>query len=634
MRNIYCFLIILLIILAAGCTENGRNVKEILLSSKNVYSFIEQQKKIINSDQENASAHYNLARALYFLTEYEKAEIHARKATRYDPLNAGYYELLGSLAFALDRYGDAITEFATSVRIAPERVSAYLKLAATYEKIDDDVRAISSLVKALQIDRYYVEALYHLARIYLRQREFEGSLVTLETLLKLEPQNKDAMLMRIQTYSLQGSYYYAQTLAEEMLSQFPDYTPAKRELLRIKFAQQQWPEAQAMLIQLKEKNNLSPEDLLIEAYLLIHQNQGNEAIQRFESILEKNPKNVDAIMGLAVQFLRKGFLDDSLSWLNSGLEINPRQAIAHYLRSSILFRQGDYLQGDLAIARALELDPANPSFQLLFLRRQLMQGELVVVENQLKRIQEKHPLNTEALLLQADLYKNKGNTDESEKLLRQAILVQDSPSIHFSLARVLFQQSKYRSVLEVTTPLMDVLSGNWEVIYLHSLTLSRLEKYEEALQISQPFIKRKESQGYAHRLVGDLLRYKGKEQEAQKIYREGLEQFPGHLFLVDGLSASLMITENWNQMQELLETTLEQSQRLEGNPPIKIIFLDRLAVSYERLQNTEKKLQILREYHQNNDPLTAAQLNSLEEQLLFPVSLPSLEKALSPLLLP
>ena len=95
-----------------------------------------------------------------------------------------------------------------------------------------------------------------------------------------------------------------------------------------------------------------------------------------------------------------------------------------------------------------------------------------------------------------------------------------------------------------------------------------------------------------------------------------------------------MITENWVQLQELLETTLEQSQRLEGNLPIQLIFLDRLAVTYQRLQKTEKKLQILREYHQNNDPLTAAQLNSLEEQLLFPVSLPSLEKALSPILLP
>ena len=175
MRNIYYFLIVLLLLLNAGCSENGKNVQEFLLTSENVHIYIDQQKKIVETEQENAPAHYNLARSYYFIKEYEKAEHHARKATRYDPLNAGYYELLGSLAFALERYGDAITELASSVRIAPERVSAYLKLAATYEKIDDDGRAVSSLVQALQIDRYYVEALYHLARIYLRQREFEGS---------------------------------------------------------------------------------------------------------------------------------------------------------------------------------------------------------------------------------------------------------------------------------------------------------------------------------------------------------------------------------------------------------------------------------------------------------------------------
>ena len=130
-------------------------------------------------------------------------------------------------------------------------------------------------------------------------------------------------------------------------------------------------------IQLRKKNSLSPEDQLIEAYLLLHQKQEEEASLRFKEILEKQPKNVDAIMGLAVQLLRRGFLDDSLTWLTRGLEINPSLARAHYLRSSILFRQGDYLQGDLAIGRALEIDSANPSFQLLFLRRQLMKGKLL-----------------------------------------------------------------------------------------------------------------------------------------------------------------------------------------------------------------------------------------------------------------
>ena len=104
--------------------------------------YIDKQKKIVDSDEENPVAHFNLARSYYFIKKYDSAEQPARRATRYDPLNAGYYELLGSLAFALERYGDAITELATAVRISPERVAAYLKLAATYEKIDDDGRAI------------------------------------------------------------------------------------------------------------------------------------------------------------------------------------------------------------------------------------------------------------------------------------------------------------------------------------------------------------------------------------------------------------------------------------------------------------------------------------------------------------
>ena len=111
-------------------------------------------------------------------------------------------------------------------------------------------------------------------------------------------------------------------------------------------------------------------------------------------------------------------------------------------------------------------------------------------------------------------------------------------------------------------------------------------------------------------------------------------KFPGHLFLIDGLSASLVVTKDWEKVIELLETTLEQSQRLLGNPPMQLLFLNRLVLAYQRVQNPGKKVQILRKFHQKNDPLTAAKLYSLEEQLLFPISLPSLEKELSSSLIP
>ena len=56
---------------------------------------------------------------------------------------------------------------------------------------------------------------------------------------------------------------------------------------------------------------------------------------------------------------------------------------------------------------------------------------------------------------------------------------------------------------------------------------------------------------------------------------------------------------------------------------------DKTGVSIDKMLSIAKKFQTFKDGAD-----TAAQLNSLEEQLLFPVSLPSLEKALSPILLP
>ena len=169
--NILLFFLLSLL-LFSGCSGNTKNIQQFPLTEENVHVYIDKQKILVKNDEENAAAHFNLARSYFFIKKYGSAENHARRATRYDPLNPAYYELLGSLAFVLERYGDAVTEYTTAVRISPERVSSYLKLASTYERINDDGRAISSLEQALQIDRYYVEALYNLARIYLRQREF------------------------------------------------------------------------------------------------------------------------------------------------------------------------------------------------------------------------------------------------------------------------------------------------------------------------------------------------------------------------------------------------------------------------------------------------------------------------------
>ncbi len=604
-----------------GCSESKAPSPGIQLTRENVNSFLVEQKKQLREDEENAQAHYQLSRAYLMKGEHDSADRHARISTRLDPLNPDYYEQLGSVAFARQRFHEALTELGTAVKIDPDRVSAYLKLARTYEQVGDTTRAIAVLEETLHKDRYYSEALYYLARLHLRQHEYSNALRVLEELLKLDPNNRDAQLLRIQTYSTQGSYFYAQTLVEEMIEQWPDYPPLRHELLRILFTQQKWDEVTQAIQSMDSGNETSVEILLIRAYMEFNRGNSRTGEKNLLHILDIDPRNMDALLGLSSLELRKGNLAQALHWLNRAAEINTRLGNVQFLRATVLYRQGDYLQGDLALKRALASDPENSSFQLLSLRRRLMEGELTVVEEELRRLQERHPLHVEVLQLQAGLASSRGEYTKAEKLLRQARVTYQNPLLDFSLARVFYLQKKYRSVLEITQKLMIQLPGSWEVVYLHALSLARLRRWNEALQVSQPFLVRTESQGFAHRLVGDLHRYQGEEELAQQVYKLGLENHPDQLYLIESLSASLAITGNWLEMSELLDTALEKSDSLKGNPALKLVLLDRLALALQQLGKRERGQQVLREFHQMNDPMTAARMFSLEEQLLFPLSL-------------
>ena len=225
-------------------------------------------------------AHHALSRAYLMKGDADLAERHARKASRMDPLNADYYEQLGNSVFMLKRYSEAITELGTAVEIDPERVSAYLTLARTYEQIGDTTRAIAVLEETLHRDRYYTEALYFLARLHLRQHEYDNAIRVLDELIRLEPGNPEALLLRIQAYSTQGSFYYARTLVEEMIREWPDYRPLRYELLYILFSQHQWDEARGLIGKLEKQGEENEEMNIMQQNL-------EERLMKLEKLQKK-----------------------------------------------------------------------------------------------------------------------------------------------------------------------------------------------------------------------------------------------------------------------------------------------------------------------------------------------------------
>ncbi|GIS37414.1 MAG: hypothetical protein Ct9H90mP9_4440 [Pseudomonadota bacterium] len=90
------------------------------------------------------------------------------------------------------------------------------------------------LEEILQRDRYYVEALFFLARLQLRQHEYDSAIRVLDELIRLKPSNREALLWGSRP-THPGKFLLCKDLIEEMIREHPDYQPLQLELLRILF---------------------------------------------------------------------------------------------------------------------------------------------------------------------------------------------------------------------------------------------------------------------------------------------------------------------------------------------------------------------------------------------------------------
>ena len=603
-----------------GCTNPNLPLLRQPLNRANVASFVEQQEERLGEDKNNLDAAFELARGRLFLGENEQAEGAVRVAVQGSPLNTEYLELLGKVLYASGRYADAIKEWNAALQVDPDRLSLYLNLGLGYEQIREYGKAVVSLDEVLQRDENYVEAYFHMARIQIKRQNYESSLEAVENLLVLEPSNKDAQLLRLRIFVAQGNYYPASVLATELLVQDPQWVEVLREQLRLFYLQQKPDDALARIKELARLGKLEPEDQLIYALLLSNQGSQATANQILEDLLRRDPTNVEALLGRAQLSLQVGEYQQALELVENALEIQNQRADLYYLRASLLFQRRDYLRGDIALARALELDDRPLPYQLLNARRKLMRGELQQVEQIIEKLKQQDATNFYLLTLQADLLVTQGRYDQADALLRQALIVRETFSLRFSLARVLYLQKQYSRALSYTEDLLKDSPSHWESVYLQAMTLLQLDQTDQALELSEEFLAREESQGLAHRLVADIKRYRGQEQAAQEILVRGLERYPRQFYLIEALSASYLVTRQYKEAKVILENALKTDS------PFQSVFLDRLATVYRQLNDQVAYQRTLRQFQQLNDPISIQQSLSVPPlfQLLSPEPMESL----------
>ena len=113
-------------------------------------------------------AQVNLAIALYYLPDLDRAKHEAEQALKRDPdrLQARY--ILGLIARSQNRFDDAISEFKKVLRVDPDDVGANVNLGQVFSQQKEYAPAFAAFRKAIEVEPYNETALYNLGLLLTR----------------------------------------------------------------------------------------------------------------------------------------------------------------------------------------------------------------------------------------------------------------------------------------------------------------------------------------------------------------------------------------------------------------------------------------------------------------------------------
>lgn len=216
--------------------------------------------------------------------------------------------------------------------------------------------AVAAYERVLALDPEHEEARLKLTAALLDQRAYAEALPHLEYLRQRQPDNLQVSVRSAACWTFLGKQEEAVRLLDDVLAQQPDFAPALAERGKIALAREEYSDAENWLRQAVACN---PSDRPTR-YSLVQclrrmgkesdAQQQDQQLHRLDSDLKRinqiaihdmhqAPHNAELHCELGVIFLRNGFVEQGLHWLNSAIRLDAhcvaaQRALADYYQEN------------------------------------------------------------------------------------------------------------------------------------------------------------------------------------------------------------------------------------------------------------------------------------------------------------
>lgn len=454
-------------------------VMNILLAKQDLAAFQTELDALKKLAPEHPQTKYYEARLAYLQRDYDTAGSLAQQLLGKAPNDVQVLQLAGAVNLARGSLAQAERSLARALQTAPDNTSVRQLLAQTYLRLNQPTDAIGTLEPLVEQGTPSATALTLAAQAYYRMHDSakaEALLVrasetdpadtrsrTALALAQLGKGDADAAFGELHQIAAESTDSTANlaligamlqrrdtdgalAAVAELERKQPKDAMAPALAGRILAGRKQLPEARAAFERaLAIDPNYFPANAGVAALDFVG-GHPELARQRFEALLARNPKNVQAIQALADLGDAVGGGVDVGALYASAIKLQPADAAPRLALVSFHLRHKDYKQALAAAQDAVAALPDNARLVDALGRVQLASGDSNQALATFNRLVALQPDSADALMRQAEAYAALKSDDQAIQSLKQALAI--SPQLLAAQRRLIALQAGHGHVDE------------------------------------------------------------------------------------------------------------------------------------------------------------------------------------------
>jgi tetratricopeptide (TPR) repeat protein len=437
------------------------------------------------------------------------------------------YTESGKFFYKQENYEKAKIEFKNAIQADSQQVDALYHLALIYEKEKNGTGMYKKLLQIIQIDPKHIDAHLKLGLLYFlsNTNQSKEALAEVASVLAIDKNNLEALVLKGQILFKQKKMDEAIVVVNKVLSQEPGHVEAIQLEVLIYAEQQDYATALVKVEKALKNNNKNLSLSLIKLQLLKKLNDLPTIEKYYISLIKDFPDKLEFSYDLGSYYSQNKKDDEALAIFEGIVDKNPT-----------------LLKPKLVLINFLKAKKPQQA------------------EKKLKEYITQMPKSAELYISLARLYRSQKKPEEVKKQLN--LLIQNSDNKHARLnAKILLAAAE--TDLNIASNLIEEVLAidehHFGGLFLKAKLKLTKGLYDETITDLRNILKDYPESDKAMGLLAETYLKKNLPELAQEHYRKTLDINPGNLSAMKFVASQMVDNEDFSRAEKVVQRFLNKN---------------------------------------------------------------------------